>query len=339
MRHHDYEKESALREKVRAEPGKAAGHAELGAWLFRAGRLAQAKEALQTGMGQADRTPRLYYLLGLVFGGAGDFESAARHLERAAQQEPGRFEFLRDLALVQGAAGRLADSVETLRQAISLGGEAAAAGLMPLLRLGEKAMVELGAKPERRPPQPPRRAALIERLVARDPGVAEALATRRTELTGHEMENLRAARRALLRLVSQNPSFPDVYFSLSLIAEQLGEVDRAIEAAEKALAINPRYIEACLLAVRLYERSGQKSRAAERCQAVSELRPQWLDVHLRLGHLLREDGRPHEAAAAYRRALQVDKRCAEARRRLDDIESALAVGGAPRGAAGEGGRA
>jgi tetratricopeptide (TPR) repeat protein len=339
MRHHDYQKEAALRQKVQAEPAKAAAHGELGAWLSRAGRLAQAKEALQTGLGQAARTPRLHYLLGLVFAGAGDYESAARHLERAAQQEPGRFEFLRELGLVQGAAGRLADSVETLRQAIGFGGDAAAAMLMPLLRVGEKALVEMGAKPERRPPQPPRRAALIERIVARDPGVAEALATRRTELTGHEMENLRAARRALLRLASQNPAYPDVYFSLSLIAEQLGEVDRAIEAAEKAIAINPRYIEACMLAVRLYERSGQRSRAAERCQTVSELRPQWLDVHLRLGHLLREEGRPHEAAAAYRRALDVDKRCAEARRRLEDIETTLAAAGAPDGFARQGGRA
>jgi tetratricopeptide (TPR) repeat protein len=338
MRHHHYEKEVGLREKVRAEPAKAAAHGELGAWLLRAGRLAQAKEALQTGLALATRTPRLHYLLGLAFAGAGDFDSAARHIERAAQHEPGRFEFLRELALVQGAAGRLADSVETLRQAISLGGEAVAAGLMPLLRVGEKAMLESGAKPERRPPQPPRRAALIERRVSRDPSIAEALATRRTELSAQEMENLRAARRALARLASQNPAYPDLYFSLSLIAEQLGEADRAIEAAEKALAINPRYIEACLLAVRLYERSGRRAEAAERCRTVSELRPQWLDVHLRLGHLLREDGRPHEAAAAYRRALEVDKRCAEARRRLSDIESALATAAAPGRPAAEGGR-
>jgi len=339
MRHHDYQKESALRQKVSVEPGKPELYAELGAWLSRAGRLAQAKEALNAGLAQATRTPRLYHLLGLVFAGAGDFDSAVRHLERAAQHEPGRFEFLRDLALVQGAAGRLADSVETLRQAICVGGDAAAASLKPLFRVGEKALVESGAKPERRPPQPSRRAALIERLVSRDPSVAEALATRRTEPSAQEMENLRAARRALVRLAAQHPTYPDLHFGLSVIAEQLGEVDRAIEAAEKAVALNPRYVEACLLAVRLYERSGRRAKAAEWCQKVSELQPQWLDVHLRLGHLLREEGRPHEAAAAYRKALKVDKRCAEARRRLDDIESALATAAPPGPPAQEGGRA
>ncbi|MBM4019199.1 MAG: tetratricopeptide repeat protein [Planctomycetes bacterium] len=330
MRHHDYEKESALRERIRAEPARTESHAELAAWLYRAGRLAQAKEAVRGGLAQAGRTARLYHLLGLVFAGAGDWTSAERHLERAAEQEPARFEFVRDLGLVQAAAGRVGPSVETLRQAVGLGGPAGD-GLKWLLRLGEQALAESGAKPERRPPQPPRRAAVAERLVARDPSVAEALAARRTQPSPLEMETLRAARRALARLASQNPSYADLYFSLSLIEEQLGEVGRAIEAAEKAIAINPRYAEACLLAVRLYERSGQRRRAAERCRQASDLRPEWIDVHLRLGHLLREEGRPQEAAAAYRRALDVDKRCAEARRRLDDLDAVLA--GAPPGLA------
>lgn len=115
MRRHDYHKEAALRERVRAEPACAQAHAELGAWLCRAGRLGQAKEALQAGIAQAVKTARLHYLLGMIFAGAGDYASAERHLERAAQQDPGRFEFVRDLGLVQAAAGRTAVSVETLR--------------------------------------------------------------------------------------------------------------------------------------------------------------------------------------------------------------------------------
>jgi len=324
MRRHDYHKEAALRERVRAEPACAEAHAELGAWLCRAGRMAQAREAFQAGIAQAGRTPRLHYLLGMIFAGAGDYPSAERHLERAAQMDPGRFEFVRDLGLVQAAAGRTAVSVETLRQAMNLGGDAAGV-LGWLLRIGERALVEAGGKIERRPPQPPRRAALIERIVLRDPSVAEALAVIRTELTPQEVETLRAARRALARLAGQHPGYADLHFGMSLVAEQLGEIDRAIEAAEKAIAINPRYVEACLLAVRLYERTGRRAQAAKRCGEVSELRPGWIDVHLRLGYLLSEEGRPQEAAAAYRRALDVDKRCAEASRRLEDLEAALAA--------------
>jgi tetratricopeptide (TPR) repeat protein len=328
MRRHDYNKEAVLRDQVREQPAKAEVHGELGAWLFRAGRLTQAREALQGGLAQARQTAGLHHLLGLIFAGAEDWPSAERHLARAVTQQPMCFEFARDLGLVQGAAGRLAASVETLRSALSLGGaDAAGAALRSLVRVGEKALAEAGVKPERRPPQPDRRAAAIERLVTRDPGMAEVIAFRRTDPTAEDRENLKAARRALARLAAQHPAYPDLHFGMSLVAEQLGEIDRAIEAAEKALAINPRYVEACLLAVRLYERSGKKDQAAERCRQASELRPQWIDTHLRLGRLMREQGRPADAADAYRRALTLNHRCDEAKRGLETLQTAAAEGG------------
>jgi tetratricopeptide (TPR) repeat protein len=60
--------------------------------------------------------------------------------------------------------------------------------------------------------------------------------------------------RALARLAAQHPAYPDLHFGLSLVAEQLGELDRAIEAAEKAITINPRYAEAHLLNEAIRER-------------------------------------------------------------------------------------
>ncbi len=329
MRRHDYQAEAALRDRVRAQPTNIALHGELGAWLMRAGRLAQAKEALRTGLAQASRPSDLHHLLGLILGTGGDCDAAERHLQRACELDPGRFEYLRDLAFVQGAAGRTVSSVETLRQAIALGGDAAAS-LIWLLKIGERAMSEAGVKPERRPPPVARRAAVIERIVARDPEVAEALvSSRRDDLTAEDRETLRAARRALARLASQNPKFADLHFGLSLIAEQLGEIGRAIEAAEKAITLNPRYAEACLLAVRLYERNGQPDHAADRCRQVTRLRPKWIDAHLRLGHLLREQGRPREAIEAYRGALAIDAKCEEAQHRLAGLEAALADEGGP----------
>jgi tetratricopeptide (TPR) repeat protein len=339
VRRHNYEKEEALRTRVQAEPARPEVHTELAAWLYRAGRLSQAKEALQSGLAQAGRTAAIHHLLGLVLAGLGDWASAERHLARAATQQPTRFEYVRDLGLVQGAAGHTAASVETLRSAISMGGPVnpatgqadAAATLLWLVRVGEKSLAEAGARPDRRPPQPARPAAVVERLVSRDPAMAEALAFRRTEASASERENLKAARRALSHLATQHPSYPDIFFSLSLVAEQLGELDRAIEEAEKAITANPRYAEAHLLAVRLYERAGQTDRAAERCRSASDLKPQWIDAHLRLGRLMRDLGQNDEAAAAYRKALVVNGRCEEAKRGLEALQLA--------GPGPEGGRA
>jgi tetratricopeptide (TPR) repeat protein len=167
----------------------------------------------------------------------------------------------------------------------------------------------------------------VESLVAREPEMAEALIAGREASDPRKREVLRAARQALRRLIARNPAYPDLYFGMSLVAEQLGEIDRAIEAAEKALALNPRYVEACLLAVRLYEKRGEPARAAQRCLTVTELEPQWLDAHLRLGHLLREQGRVRDAAEAYRRALEVKADCEEARHGLERLEAALAAEG------------
>lgn len=326
MRRHDYEKEAALRDRARDEPGQTPAHTELGAWLVRSGQQAQAREALLGGLASADRPARIHHLLGLILAGAGDYESGVRHLERAVRAEPMRFQFVRDLALVQGAAGMTVASVDSLRQAVALGGEAAAE-VAWLLKIGERALAEAGVRAERRPPAPPRRVAVVERLVARDPELAEAIVVRQGEVGPDERETLRAARRALARLLARHPTYPDLHFGMSLVAEQLGEIDRAIEATEKALEINPNYVEACLLAVRLYQKSGKRDRAAEHCRRATELRPRWVDVHLRLGHLLREDGRREEAAGAYRRALEINDQCGEARQGLALVEAAPAGGG------------
>lgn len=320
-RRHDYDEESRRRASVKAAPHETALHAHLGAWLTRAGRLAQAREVLQGGLASAERPSRLHHLLGLIVAGAGDYDAAQRHLERSVEMEPLRYEPLRDLALVQGAAGRLAASVETLRQAVALGGEGARS-LRPLLAVGEKALAQSGGRVERRPPPVSRRAAVVERLVTREPELAEALVKNRADLTADQRETLRAARRTLARLAAQHPSYPDVHFGLSLISEQLGELDRAIESAEMALTLNPRYAEACLLAVRLYEKSGRTARAEEKCRRVIELRPTWADTHVRLGRLLLEQGRPKDAVGSFRRALDINGDCDEARRSLVALETA-----------------
>jgi len=325
-RQHDYREEARLRGLVRAEPHRAETYCRLAAWLVRAGRSAQAREALHQGLASADRPARLHHLLGLLLCGAGGYEAGLRHLERAVRGSPGRFAYMRDLALARGAAGRIASSVEALREAVRLAGSQGQ-GLEWLVRLGERARSEAGGRPVRRPPQPSRRSAAIERIVARDPEVAEALITRKGAPGSTRRDTLRAARRALTRLAAGRPSHADLYFGLSVVAEELGEVNRAIEAAEKALAINAGYVEACLLAVRLYEKSGRADRAEARCRQAADLRPEWPDVHVRLGHLLRDQGRPAEAADAYRRALELGVDCDEARRAV----AAVAAAGSPQG--------
>jgi tetratricopeptide (TPR) repeat protein len=326
---HDYSAEAALRDAVRADPARAEGYSSLASWLSRAGRFSQACDVLREGLARASRTARLHHLLGLVRAGAGDFDLAERHLAKAAEQEPGRAECLRDLGLAQAAAGKTAESVESLRQALALaGGEATA--LAALLRVGERALAARGVRPPRRPPAASPRLAMVETMVVRQPELAEAFLPPDGQAAEERAETLRAVRRALARLAADHPTYADLHLNVGRVSESLGETDRAIEAAEKALSINPRYAEAALLAVRLYETSGHPDRAAERCRRVTELRPDWIDAHLRLGRLLRQQGRPEEAGEAYRRAIERDASCREARRGLAEVAASLGPpGGGP----------
>ena len=301
---HDYREEGRLRNAISANAARPEGYGRLAAWLARAGRLAQAREALQDGLAHAGRPARLHHLLGLIVSGAGDWESGIRHLERAVVLENDRFEYVRDLAFARGAAGRTASSVAALGDAIRLAG-ADGQALTWLLRLGQRAMAEGGGRAARRPPTKSPHVAAVEKLVAREPEVVEALIPRKGVPGPAGRETLRAARRALVRLADEHVGYADLYFGLSVVNEELGELNRAIASVEKALGINPNYVEACLLAVRLYEKAGNAQRAEERCRHAAELRPEWADVHVRLGTLLRTNGRLDEAGEAYRRALDL----------------------------------
>ncbi len=314
QRRHDYAAEGELRRAVRLRPRDSAGHRRLAAWLLRAGRPAQAREALVAGLATADRPDSLEHLLGLILAGLGGAEAAERHLGAAAARHPARADYLRNLGLAQGAVGRLETSVETLRKARDLAPNAGGA-LEWVIGLGERALRDRGERPVRRAPGTTRDATVIEALVSDDPDLAEAFVPRKGLAAESQAsrERLLGVRRALKRILAEHPEYPDVHLGLGLVAERLGQIERALASAERALELNPRYAEAAILAVRLYERAAEPARALERCRTVTEVRPEWAEGHLRLGALLAAEGDGKGAAACYRRALEVAPECAAAR--------------------------
>jgi len=340
QKRHDYSAEEILRDRIRMEPACDEGYLRLAAFLSREGFFVQARDVLREGLARAERTAPLEHMLGLVLAMAGQAERAERYLAKAAEQEPGNSQYLRDLALAQGMAGKTAVAAGSLRQAVALAGLHApvegdgqggkATELDGLMRLADRALAEQGIRAERRPPKFSPRTALIENLITRDPELAEAFLPLKGGGPQPPRETLLAVRRALRRLVDQHPSYADLYFGLSLVADALGQIETAIRTAEKALALNPRYAEAALLAMRLYEKQGRRDLAAERCRRVTELRPGWLDAHVNLGRLLSEQGRREQAAEAYRKALELDAGCEEARLGLAAVGAAAGTqGGRP----------
>jgi len=154
----------------------------------------------------------------------------------------------------------------------------------------------------------------------------------------------------LEQVVARGGAFADVHHMLGVIYHQLGEFESAEMAFEKALEINPRYVEAALNLAIVCNDLGQYERARQVYDdAVARVRSyqlrdpsgdEPLDSYTRGKvanlHAAVADGylsvrRPNDAAAEYRRALSlcptfVDLRLklAHALREANDLEGSLA---------------
>ncbi|SRR5258708_31057884 len=154
----------------------------------------------------------------------------------------------------------------------------------------------------------------------------------------------------LEQVVARGGAFADVHHMLGVIYHQLGEFESAEMAFEKALEINPRYVEAALNLAIVCNDLGQYERARQVYDdAVARVRSyqlrdpsgdEPLDSYTRGKvanlHAAVADGylsvrRPSDAAAEYRRALSlcptfVDLRLklAHALREANDLEGSLA---------------
>lgn len=104
----------------------------------------------------------------------------------------------------------------------------------------------------------------------------------------------------------EKPLTADDWFGVGMESEQAGAVADAIHAYRQALALGgPSAVTSFNLANCLYN-AGRKEAAAERFHQALESDPTMADAWDNLGTTLAELSRPHDAIAAYRRALQLN---------------------------------
>ena len=150
------------------------------------------------------------------------------------------------------------------------------------------------------------------------------------------------AEKYLSQVVERHQSFADVYNMLGVIYHDQGQFARAQRAFEAALRLNPAYTEAALNLAIIYNDMGKYREAREVYQsALSRQRtsPSKIDPYVQgkianmyadIGDVWASSGMMKEAAAEYRRALQlcpsfVDIRLklAGAARDLGDLDTAI----------------
>lgn len=91
-----------------------------------------------------------------------------------------------------------------------------------------------------------------------------------------------------------------------------GNLQAAAEEHERAVEIDPRYVQARVNLITLYGKLGQAEKAAEHYRAAVAIDPDVAESHYNYGVLLAGQQKYAEAAAAFRRALEINPYYAEA---------------------------
>ena len=103
-----------------------------------------------------------------------------------------------------------------------------------------------------------------------------------------------------------NPAYPEAHNNLGNALRERGELDEAVAAYRRALAIKPDYAEAHNnLAVALTDR-GELTAATASYQRAIELKPNFAKAYNNFSDALRDMGKFDDAVAACRRALQLE---------------------------------
>jgi tetratricopeptide (TPR) repeat protein len=142
------------------------------------------------------------------------------------------------------------------------------------------------------------------------------------------MQDYRGAIHFLEEVVDSGRSFADVHHLLGLCWSMLGQGDRALEAFDRALELNSRYIEAHIhrgLVLnqlgRVVEADAAFTRAAAGGRQGAEGLPaavagELANQHATLGEAYAEAGALEEAIGQYRRAMELGPGFADLRHRL-----------------------
>jgi tetratricopeptide (TPR) repeat protein len=223
--------EEALHHSVaalRAHPDYALAHYNLGVALEKLGRFAEAESHYRRGLELQPDNPHAHNNLGNVLAHLGRHEHAIAHYRRALELDPGLAQIRRNLGMLLVSRGRAMEAQAQFAEAIRLDPDDAHShyhlGVLSAERGEIATAMDHYREALRSAPDFPEALNYLAWLLAtaddarlRDPARALELALRACDLTGHQHA-------VPLR-------------TLAVVYAELGQLDRAIQHAESALAL------------------------------------------------------------------------------------------------------
>ena len=290
------------------EDWSAARYRETGEDLYRRGRYAEARTALERAVELDPEGIGSYVNLGLVLAsGLGEEEEARRVLEKAVSRDSGHAGARHVLGKLYLNQGRLPEAITALEAALRL-----SPGLweyadwlgLACLRAGRTEDAETAFRQAARaaPWSPAPRlhlAQLYDRLG-------------RPEDSGRERRIFARLRPLQDRAelyegkVGDYPDSPHARQLLGLVYLEQGRVPEALQEFKEILRLDPGFAAAHHAIGRVLQAGGRLPQAVRSLERACELDPELLDAHVDLGTAYHGSGRYDLAVEAYQRALALD---------------------------------
>ena len=290
------------------EDWSAERYRETGEDLYRRGRYAEAKAALERAIDLDPEGLGSYVNLGLVLAsGLGEEEEARRVLEKAVARDPGHAGANHVLGKLYLNQGRLPEAVAALEAArrLSPGSWEYADWLgMAYLRAGRPDDAEAAFRQAARAaPWSPAPRLHLAQLYDRQGRPGES---RRERRIFARLRPLQDRAELYERKVGDYPDSPHARQLLGLVYLEQARVPEALQEFEEILRLDPGFAAAHHAIGRVLQARGRLAEAVRSLERACELDPELLDAHVDLGTAYHRSGRYDLAVEAYRRALALD---------------------------------
>ena len=274
-----------LHEALRQHPSSAELHVHLGLMLCREGRMDKAAKSFQWATECDCSRADAYYYRGLCEAALGHCAAAVRDLERALSLQPDNVLMAYQLAAVARAAAEQGSPVQ--------------------IRLPE---------PSRAPATSHLR--YLAEFVCKEPDFISAFLALPDSPADEELFGLLSA--ILETALEMHPGYADLHFRQALVLQRVGNAVAAREHAQRAVEINPNYVQGQILYGRLLAEH-EPPEAALHLQMAVECGGDYADVHTLLAQLYHRMGRLDEARTELHSALRVNGDYAPARQALASL--------------------
>lgn len=276
--------------------------------LWRAGSGSQAVEVLRHAVGDDPECAELHFQLGTVLAAGGQMDEAELRFTQAVTLDTGHIEAHTALAMCCGVREQPGEAVRHLKRAQHL--RPADTKIALLLTMAAQAAAEEGKQANVQVEMPDLETedtdclAQLGDLIAAEPEFLESfLGLPETE---SEREIFGLLGKAVELALDGEPNNAALHFGRARVLERLGRPLEAIDAIERAVQIDSRFVRALIHLGKLYQQTDRAADARQRLEQAIALGADYADVYFLLGNIYRDGGEVERARQAYRCALRIN---------------------------------